>query len=303
MVWVNWVGANANLIWVNMTDPSVQVALGTVLGGTSQHPRISKDTRRRITYSPSSTMHRVFDLETTTDYLVYESATGENVLRSRISDDGNWVIANQRPAGETQKRSDIFLFKIKDLATPVTYNLTKDPTVIREDPNIEIVGPDTAIVVWGQDSTPAAEDNYDIYGAVVTGLSSTPVLGTPVLLAAGDGVFNGNRFPVIDGNLVAWSYHWGDSASQTVQYMSIGPILSTIPSTRIIAQRKTSTAFELTFQTVGGFRYTVEFTDSLLTPTTWTGLPSVMGTGADATVSQSNPQSNARYYRVKVDKP
>jgi len=58
-----------------------------VLGGTSQHPRISKDTGRRITYSPSSTMHRVFDLEATTDYLVYETATGENVLRSRISDD------------------------------------------------------------------------------------------------------------------------------------------------------------------------------------------------------------------------
>jgi len=98
----------------------------------------------------------------------------------------------------------------RTLASPVTYNLTKDPTVIREDPNIEIVGADTAIVVWGQDSTPAAEDNYDIYAAVVTGLSGTPVLGTPVLLAAGDGAAGsmGNRFPVIDGNLVAWSYHW-----------------------------------------------------------------------------------------------
>jgi len=65
----------------------------------------------------------------------------------------------------------------------------------------------------GQDSTPAAEDNYDIYAAVVTGLSGTPVLGTPVLLAAGDGAAGsmGNRFPVIDGNLVAWSYHWGDA--------------------------------------------------------------------------------------------
>jgi len=47
----------------------------------------------------------------------------------------------------------------------------------------------------------------------------------------------------------------------------------------------------------------VEYTDSLLTPTTWNSLPAVQGTGADATVSQSNPESNARYYRVKVDNP
>jgi len=59
-----------------MTNPSVQVALGTVVGGTSQHPRISKDSGRRITYSPSGTTHRVFDLETMTDHLVYETATG-----------------------------------------------------------------------------------------------------------------------------------------------------------------------------------------------------------------------------------
>ena len=306
LVWVNWLaGTEANLIWANMADPMQQVALATVVGGTSQHPRISKDSGRRITYSPSSTTHRVFDLETMTDFLVYESATGENVLRSRISDDGNWVIANQRPAGETQKRSDIFLFNIKDLGHPATFNLTKDPTVIREDPNIELVDADTGIVVWGQDSTPATEDNYDIYAAVVTGLSSTPVLGAPVLLAAGDGgTGRGNRFPVIDGNLVAWSYHWGDGTSQTVQYMSIGePVSVEIPPTRITACSKTASAFDVTFETAVGFRYTVEFTDSLAPVVTWTGLPTIVATSSQATVSHQNPGPNASYYRVKVDQP
>ena len=208
LVWVDFGPGTADvkLIWTNMKDPTVQVALPTVTGGTTQHPRISTESGRRITYSPSGTRHRVFALDTMTDYSIYESTTGENVLRSRISDDGNWVIANHRPAGESLKRSDLILINVTDLTKPVSFNLTKDPTVIREDPNIEIVDADTAIVVWGQDSTPDTEDNYDIYAAMVTGLSNNaPVLGTLVLLATGDGgTGRGNRFPVIAGAAV-WS--------------------------------------------------------------------------------------------------
>ena len=136
LVWVNFISgtSDATLVWANMADPAAQVVLPTELGGTSQHPRISTESGRRITYSPNSTTHRVFDLNTMTDYLVYESTTGENVLRSRISDDGNWIIANHRPAGETLKRSDIILVNVKDLERPVSSNLTKNPSVIREDP-------------------------------------------------------------------------------------------------------------------------------------------------------------------------
>lgn len=305
LVWVNFgSGGDGNLIWTNMEDPSQQVALGTLIGGTSQHPRLSSESGRRLTYSPSSTSHGVFDLETMTDYVVYESASGENVLRSRISDDGNWIIANHRPAGETLKRSDIVLINVTDLNKPVSFNLTKDASVVREDPNIEIVDSDSAVVVWGQDTTPEVEDSYDIYAAVLTGLSAnTPVLGTPVMLAAGDGGDGrGNRFPVIDGDIVAWSYHWGEPNRQTVQYMSIAQPPS-IPQTRIVAQRKTGTAFELSFQTAAGFKYTVEFTDSLKTPLSWSGLPAVQGTGMEETVAHLEPATGARFYRVKVERP
>ena len=304
LVWVNFgPDDQSTLIWTNMQDPTQQQVLPTVSGGTSQHPRISTESGRRITYSPSSTSHRVFDLDTMTDHSVYESSTGENVLRSRISDDGNWVIANHRPAGETQKKSDIILMNVTDLEKPVFFNLTKDPSVIREDPNIEIVDADIAIIVWDQDSTPSAEDGYDIYAAVVTGLSAnSPVLGAPVLLAANDGASMGNRFPVIDGDLVAWSYHWGDSASQTVQYVTISLASEPIPETTILSQRKTSDAFEVTFKTVAGFRYIVQFTDSL-SPASWSPFSSVMGAGSDATVSHPGAFVSARFYRVTVERP
>jgi hypothetical protein len=301
LVWVNFISgtSDATLVWANMADPAAQVVLPTELGGTSQHPRISTESGRRITYSPNSTTHRVFDLNTMTDYLVYESTTGENVLRSRISDDGNWIIANHRPAGETLKRSDIILVNVKDLERPVSSNLTKNPSVIREDPNIEIMDADSAIVVWGQDSTPEVEDGYDIYAAVLTGLStSNPVLGAPVLLAPNDGAQRGNRFPVIDGDLVAWSYHWIDTGSQTVQYMWI----SAVPQTRIISERKTANAFELTFLTAAGFRYTVEFTESLKS-SSWSSLPVVVGTGSEVTVLHQEPRPAASFYRVRVEHP
>ncbi|MHC1768830.1 MAG: hypothetical protein AB9869_31875 [Verrucomicrobiia bacterium] len=305
LVWVNFgPGTESTLVHARMEDPTVQQILATVPGGTSQHPRISTESGRRITYSPSGTSHRVFDLDTMTDHSVYESTTGENVLRSRISDDGNWVIANHRPAGETQKKSDIILINVTDLDNPVSFNLTKDPSVIREDPNIEIVDADSAIIVWGQDGTPDAEDNYDIYAAVVTGLSAkAPVLGQPVLLAAGDGESMGNRFPVIDDDFVAWSHHWGNPESATVQYMKIAEAApSPIPETTIVSQARAADSFEVTFATAAGFRYIVEYTDSL-GAIAWTGLPAVNGIGSNMSVSHPGPLTTARFYRVRVERP
>ncbi len=239
-----------------------------------------------------------------TDYLVYESPSGENVLRSRISRDGNWLVANHRPAGESLKRSDLFIFNIKDLNKPLSFNLTKDPSVIREDPNIAIVDSDSAIVVWGQDSTPDTEDNYDIYAAVVTGMSQdAPVLGTPVLLAAGEGGTGwGNRFPVIHADLVAWSYQWRDPDSQTVQYMSIAD-LNPVTAPRILRWRTTGATFELTFQSTTGMQYTVESSDALKTPPAWTALTPVTATTTETTVSDTNLVASARFYRVKAERP
>ena len=101
---------------------------------------------------------------------------------------------------------------------------------------------------------------------------------------------------------VAWSYHWGDDTSQTVQYMSIAD-QSPLPEPHIINWRKTSTAFELTFQTVAGSKYTVEFSESLKAPLFWSALPFVIATGAETTVAHPDVAPVDRFYRVKGERP
>jgi len=224
VVWTRWEsGGQYSLMYMNMANTSVQTSL-TMNDNSSMMPRISTESGRRITYSPNRYDHRVYDLDTSTDYLVYHDpgagvgSPDANALRSRISDDGNWIVFNRRPSNETQKRADLILVDVTDPTTPSVHNLSNDASVIREDPVIEILDADTGIVVWGESAVP--EGIYSIKAAVLTGLSGTPVMGLPVTLAAGDSG-NGVRFPSIDGNLVAWSYHWGDGATQTVQYMWI----------------------------------------------------------------------------------
>jgi hypothetical protein len=58
----------------------------------------------------------------------------------------------------------------------------------------------------------------------------------------------------------------------------------------------------VSFATIWGFRYQVEYTEDFIEPMTWTPLlPTVGGTGWPATVYDSSPTSAVRFYRVGVE--
>jgi len=186
---------------------------------------IADDGSGRITWSSptGSKKHYVYDLGTSTNYTVYTGdATIGNAVRSRISDDGNWITWNSRGASTQggSNKSDILVTDVSDLNNPVTYNLTNDLARLREDPNIEIIDADTAIIVWGERESAQVAGKYEIKGAVVTGLLGTPVMGTIVTLASEAG--QDLRYPDIDGNLIAWARNPNTTGANTyTQYMLI----------------------------------------------------------------------------------
>jgi len=61
-----------------------------------------------------------------------------------------------------RERSDIILINITDLDKPVSFNLTKDPSVIREDPNLDwsslpaVMGTGSEATVAHRDPRPGA---------------------------------------------------------------------------------------------------------------------------------------------------
>jgi hypothetical protein len=69
------------------------------------------------------------------------------------------------------------------------------------------------------------------------------------------------------------------------------------PSPIISAPAQVGTNFILSFETQPGETYTVQYTSSLL-PLNWQSLPSVPGTGAVETVTNSASGSVQRYFRL-----
>jgi len=70
-------------------------------------------------------------------------------------------------------------------------------------------------------------------------------------------------------------------------------------TTRIVNLRHAGTTVELSFGTVVGQRYFVEFQDFL--GVGWSTLPGVAGTGDVVTVIDLDPVGNSRFYRVRVE--
>jgi hypothetical protein len=68
----------------------------------------------------------------------------------------------------------------------------------------------------------------------------------------------------------------------------------------IFAPMKIGGQFQISFHTILGRTYLVEFTDSLLQPT-WQTLPGITGTGAPETVIDPVPGVDQRFYRVRVE--
>jgi hypothetical protein len=56
----------------------------------------------------------------------------------------------------------------------------------------------------------------------------------------------------------------------------------------------------ISFTTVSGFNYTVEYADSLTSPT-WVAVSSVAGTGNIMTVNDPSATGPERFYRVRAD--
>jgi hypothetical protein len=72
--------------------------------------------------------------------------------------------------------------------------------------------------------------------------------------------------------------------------------------TRIASVSSLQNTASVSFATMSGSRYTVEYTDQLNPSATWTPLlPSVTGNGSPATVSDSSPHLRTRFYRVRIE--
>ena len=69
------------------------------------------------------------------------------------------------------------------------------------------------------------------------------------------------------------------------------------PSPTFFAPAKTGDDFIVSFQTNPGNIYTVQYTDTL-SPPDWHGLPSVAGTGAVESLTNSAPGIAQRFYRL-----
>jgi len=229
-VWVRWNNPGFSIMYGDLNNPgNPQIALPlTGVPTDSSCPNFA-DNARKFIYS-NATQHRLYDLATNTDYLIFDKgASTMNILRARIADDGNWAVTNTRPEGEGSKRANIILYDLRTPATPVRFNLTGvdtagGATVIREDPTIEMIDADTAVIAWGQCTAPEGSNIYDIRAAVVTGLvAGTPVMGTPVIVAQSTANLH---FPEMDGNIITWVKDWawlsgGGSTASVVQYTFI----------------------------------------------------------------------------------
>ncbi|MCC6230358.1 MAG: PEP-CTERM sorting domain-containing protein [Phycisphaerales bacterium] len=246
------IDANGNALWVRWNDavggtgfalmyqdlannpggsPTVLVSSDPLSPVYNAHfndsacPNFADDGSGKIAWSSTTAgkTHYVYDLNTMTNYAVYNNPAAGNLLRNRMSDDGNWIVWNERSAATqgTSNRSDIMLLNVSNPALPgVAINLTNDQARLREDPNIEIYGDNTAIIVWGERDSAQIAGNYEIKGMVVSNLSGTPTAGPIITLATEVG--RDLRYPDIDQNMIAWARNPNAVSVETyTQYMLI----------------------------------------------------------------------------------
>jgi len=98
-----------------------------------------------------------------------------------------------------------------------------------------------------------------------------------------------------------------DAGSYTVRVSnSAGAVTSAAAVLRVLSPpvitsiSRAGSSVELSFDTVSGISYTVEFSDTLNAPV-WNALPTVAGTGGTVTVSDATATSATRFYRLRVD--
>lgn len=202
--------ADQRLLHMNLSAPGVVNVLYPGSGGGNEfgsNPYAAKYSDRVVHLTITNNELRVYDLGDATDYVVWSAAdTAANPLyqgvrRTRISSDGNWGVFNNRLVAQTDQESDVFIGDFTNIASPVWTNLTNDGTTRHDDPVIEKINADQALLVYAVRDDGASK--YRIEGAIVSGLASNaPVMGTPFVIAADD---TANLvYPSTDGNVIAW---------------------------------------------------------------------------------------------------
>jgi hypothetical protein len=81
---------------------------------------------------------------------------------------------------------------------------------------------------------------------------------------------------------------------------SLPAMLRIVLPTSIVSIQYGAESTSVSFPSVAGLNYTVEYRDALEAGA-WAGLPTVAGNGSTLTVTDPAPAGSARFYRVRIE--
>jgi len=228
---VNAAGDVAWVAWPDATEPNptgARIRYSSVASGVATAPitlaytgnqgeggqrmRISSDSDRIVFRDGPNdgSLIEVYDLGTmgatpVGQYNIFTTDGDQKAYHNGFSDDGNWDVTNMRSVAAGGTLSDLVLIDITNINAPVQTYLTGDgsggaaPTVTRNDPSMDLIDADTAIVVW--------DEGGAIKGMYVSGLSvNAPVAGPQFNIADGPGLqyADVDYDSTVGAPLVAW---------------------------------------------------------------------------------------------------
>lgn len=210
VLWVGWVGTNETLYHANVSNPSVITPVAVVPGQSGgTRPAISTDndiaawrkdtgTIGGVAYGSGAKTIGVYDLSAGTEKN-WVSNGDQKIYHMGIEDGGNWMVSNVRSIAAGGFGSDINLVNLQGASLVATDLHNGGYQYERNDPEMEVIDADKAIVVWDE----FVNGHYRIVGVVVSGLSTGTISkGTEFLINSS--TTDDLRYADIDGNLVAW---------------------------------------------------------------------------------------------------
>jgi len=237
VVWQDWGNTDGNpgIMYSSVASGSATTPtqiVNVVAGSAGTVRTIMATDSRRFAYRPDNAAGSslfVYDLANSSNTQVFTAATDLDgtgrtmkAFLPGIDDSGNWMVSNMRPnpagAGEVGQSSDIWLYNLNNLGAVTHVAMTGNYAAVRNDPRMQQLDADTAIVVWGEDPS-NTNSTFRVKAAYVTGLSTTPVWGAAFAIT--DGTKNCN-FPDVDvdeaGRIVV---AWTNATDSTIEYTLI----------------------------------------------------------------------------------
>lgn len=214
--------ADMRLLHMNLSAPGVVNVLYPGSGGGNEfgsNPYAAKYSDRVVHLTITNNELRVYDMSDATDHIVWSAADTaafnlhQGVRRTRLSNEGDWAVFNNRLIGGVDNQADIFLADLTNIASPVWTNLTNDALQNRDDPVIQKISADEALVVY---ATRVPGGLFYIEGFIVSGLASNAPVAGDAFVIAKDASQN-MQYPSTDGNVIAWL----NSTLGVVQYTYI----------------------------------------------------------------------------------